>query len=872
MTTNAKVKYLKDYRQPNYWADTIELEFDVMPQITKVISHTKYRKNSAHIASSLTLNGSAKLIDIKLDNNPITDYVLQDNELTITNLPDTFILTIETEVDPFNDKSCMGLYASNGNLFTQCEPEGFRKITYYQDRPDIMAIFTTTITADSKDFPILLSNGNKISEKTLANGKTQVVWSDPYKKPSYLFALVAGKFSKIDDFIITRSGRKVNLEIYSEPASIKQCYHCLESLKRAIKWDEARFNLEYDLDTYMIVASGDFNMGAMENKGLNIFNTKYVLADSKTATDTDFINVEAVVGHEYFHNWTGNRVTCRDWFQLSLKEGLTVFRDQEFTSDLHSRPVKRIQDVKALRQLQFTEDASPLAHSVRPESYIEMNNFYTMTVYEKGAEVVRMYQTILGKSGFNLGMDLYFARHDGSAVTCEDFCMAMADANKFDLSQFMLWYSQAGTPTIKVTDSFDPNTNEYTLTIAQTIPDTPAQTNKKPMLIPVSIGLLGLNGEEMEPQLISGEVVYPDGNCVLLVKNQMDHFKFKVASKPTPSILREFSAPVIVNYAYSTEQLLTLAANDKDSFNRWEALQTLYRQTIDKLYQKRKLDEQLVDEELIEALRKTLINPNLDPSIKSLAASLPSFAELSAYFKPVDVLFMVDVINFVKSTIATKLESIWLEYYHLSQTSVYDLKEANLRSLKNTALNYLLACKNWHSYLTLAETQYLKADNMTDKFAVLVALNDLATPLRSTILAKFRDEFHSYPLVMDKWFLVQSQSQLPETLATVKNLLEHPEFDKLNPNKLYALVRAFTANPKHFHDEKGYQFIEREILRIDHFNSSVASRIAHGFSQVTSLEKKYQEIAKPVLLRILAKEEISKDVYELISKTVDQLA
>lgn len=870
MTLNATVKYLKNYQQPEYWAEHIELDFEITSKTTRVISHVKYHKNPAHIPNKLVLYGSSRLISIKLNEKELSSYQLEDEALYLGDLPESFTLTIETEIDPFSNKSGLGLYASNGNLFTQCEPEGFRKITYYQDRPDVMAKFTTTISADPRQFPILLSNGDKISEKTLPNGHKQVVWVDPFKKPCYLFALVAGKFNQINDVFITKSGRKINLEIYSEPESIDQCHYCLESLKRAIKWDETRFNLEYDLNTYMIVATSDFNMGAMENKGLNIFNTKFVLADYKTATDNDFINVEAVVGHEYFHNWTGNRVTCRDWFQLSLKEGLTVFRDQEFTSDLHSRAVKRIQDVKLLRQAQFTEDASPLAHPVRPESYIEINNFYTMTVYEKGAEVVRMYQTILGKTGFSLGMELYFARHDGCAVTCDDFCKAMADANKFDLSQFMLWYSQAGTPTLKIKDAYDNTAQEYTLTIEQHIPNTPEQSQKKPMLIPISIGLIDKNGDELNHTLIAGNVVYPDGNCVLLIKDKINSFRFKVNASPTPSLLRGFSAPVNIDYAYTDDQLLNLAANDSDSFNRWEAIQTVYRKTIKNLYQADNLTLDLIPTNLIKALERILINSKLDPSIRSLIATLPNINELITLFKPVDITRLDTVFNFFKSVIGSDLEQAWLNSYKDNITGNYDLKDANKRSLRNNSLYYLLAGKNWQSHLPLAKLQYQNADNMTDKFSVLAALNDLDTPLRIELLNNFNQEYKNYPLVMDKWFFIQSQSHLPGTLNNVIKLLNHPQFDKENPNKLYSLIRSFTSNIKEFHTQNGYEFIGKEILRIDKFNSVVASRVAQGFSQITNLDKIYQDMAQPVFNEILATENLSKDVYEIISKTSEQ--
>lgn len=872
MSNPTTIKYLKDYQHPTYLVTTTDLEFNI--QANNVIATVKssYYKNPLQAQqNSLILNGSTKLVSLKLNQQEFNSYTLINDELTLTNLPESFELTIVTEIDAFNNQSCMGLYASQGSLFTQCEPEGFRKITYYQDRPDVMAIFTTSIIADNTNYPVMLSNGNKLSEETLSDGRTKVIWHDPFKKPSYLFALVAGKFAVLEDSFTTNSGRKIQLEVYSDAESISQCSHCLASLKRAMAWDEQRFNLEYDLDRYMIVASGDFNMGAMENKGLNIFNTKYVLADSKTATDTDFINVEAVVGHEYFHNWTGNRVTCRNWFQLSLKEGLTVFRDQEFTSDLHSRAVKRIQSVKNLRQGQFPEDASALAHPIRPASYLEMNNFYTMTVYEKGSEVVRMYQTILGQAGFKKGMELYFARHDGQAVTCNEFCSAMADANKINLDQFLLWYSQAGTPTLKISDSYNAATQEYQLNIEQHTPATPDMTNKAAMLIPLELGLIAADGKELEFDLIEGEFVKPETNYVLLINQTQNIFKFKVNQQPTPSLLRNFSAPVIVDYPYTQTQLLNLAANDSNSFNRWEAIQTVYKQVIARLYASADEQAEYVPNELIAAISVTLRDENLDPSMRSLIATTPSFAELALQFKPVNVVKLTQAINYLRQRLSDALEDDFLALYQHHQTKHYDFNDAGKRALKNTALSYLLLSSNQTNYLGLVQEQYSAADNMTDKIAALNAINDLNDQLRTQLLAEFNQRYAEYPLVMDKWFMLQSQSQLPETLINVKSLIAHPQFDAHNPNKLYALIRAFTANNLLFNSSEGYRFIADEVLRIDKFNSGVASRVAQGFSIVNSLNSDYHKLARPELQRILAETSLSKDVYEIISKTINQL-
>lgn len=870
MSESIAVKYLNQYQAPLFSVLRLDLCFEIFEHKVVVSAESVYHCPIAN--TTLILAGSGKLLTLLLNQQPWSDYSLINSELSLFNLPEHFTLTIITELDPFNNKSCMGLYASQGNLFTQCEPEGFRQITYFPDRPDVLTVFTTTIIADADKYPILLSNGNLLHRETSADYKTKVVWHDPFKKPSYLFALVAGNFAVLSDTFCTSSGREVLLEVYSDAETIEQCHHCLASLKRAMAWDEQRFNLAYDLDRYMIVASNDFNMGAMENKSLNIFNAKYVIAHTQTATDSDFIAVEAVVGHEYFHNWTGNRVTCRDWFQLSLKEGLTVFRDQEFTADLHSRIVKRIEDVKALRQHQFPEDASPLAHAVRPKAYIEINNFYTMTVYEKGAEIVRMYQTILGRQGFYQGLQLYLQRHDGSAATCEDFCRAMQDANNIDLSQFMLWYSQAGTPRLKITDAYDQQQQLYTLNIEQINPEMPNQSEKQPLLIPLSIGFLNAAGQELTPQVSSGRCLSIDNNLILLIDAQYTRFQLHLTSLPTPSLGRGFSAPIIIEYPYSLLQLENLAANDSDSFNQWDVIQTLYRHSIQQIYSNNGLTTtDLTYSSLSSVFSKILSANNRDPSLMSLAVTLPSFAELSIEYQHLEVARLQQAMTSLKQQLANQFEEVWLQLYLKHQTSPYHLEDANQRALKNVALNYLMAGKNYQRYLALLSQQYYQADNMTDKFAALSAVNNCHGEIRQNLLNEFALEFKANSLVMNKWFMLQSQSLLPNTLEVVQQLLTHPQFDPQNPNQLYALIRTFTQNPLSFNSPLGYQFIADEILRIDQFNSAVAARVAQGFSSICGLSKQYHSWAIPHLQRILATLQLSADVYELISKTLAQL-
>ena len=870
-------KYLKDYAPTNYLVDTIDLTFTINDKSVSVTNISKYHKRS-DAANSLILNGSAQLDQIKLNDKKLsnTDYELKNDQLILSNAPDEFVLTITTTLDPWQNKSCMGLYASHDSLMTQCEPQGFRKITYYQDRPDLMAIFTTTIIADKDKYPVLLSNGNKIKDEINSTIRS-VTWYDPFKKPCYLFALVAGKFFILSDCYTTKSGRPIKLEIYTDDSDLQRSAHAMESLKRAMHWDETRFNLEYDLDCYMIVATNDFNMGAMENKGLNVFNTKYVLADKNTATDTDFIYIEAVIGHEYFHNWTGNRVTCRDWFQLSLKEGLTVFRDHEFTADMHSRGVKRISEVKRLRQFQFPEDSGGLAHSVRPESYIEINNFYTVTIYEKGQEVVRMYQSILGKAGFAKGLALYLHDNDGRAATCEDFCNAMARANNFDLSQFMLWYSQAGTPQLSAKGIYNSQTKQYTIEFTQTIPDTPGQTNKQPMLIPVKFGLLDRNCNELSDlKPSSGKYVIHEEGLVLLITDKVNKFIFdNIASQPIPSILRDFSAPVKLEQQYTEQDLLLLAQCDSDEFNRFEAITSIFKLKIKEIYANlvNRHTPPKLNNEFCRALRILLENDNLNPEFRALCFQLPSYGEMLTEIENINPQLLYLAINYLATEIGDALFDSWIEVYNINLTTTYDFNDHNKRSLKNTALAYLLkslACKldNQHS-LQLIETlvlgQYYNADNMTDVIGALAAINNIDINVRDEILKDFYTKWAGNELVIDKWFAVQALSNTI-TIDKLNSLMVDPAFIATNPNKIYALLRSFTINGARFHTAAGYEFIADKLVMIDKFNPQVASTLVHGFSDASHLNDECKQLARLTLKNILKQEKLSSDVNELASK------
>jgi len=872
MSLQPQVKYRSDYLPPAFLVDRVDLKFDIEDELTRVHSRLVINRNPVAVAAAdLHLDGSARLVSVVLDGQAVAPdhYRLDEASLTLFEVPDSFILEIETELQPGANTSLMGLYASNGNLFTQCEPEGFRKITFYPDRPDVMAKFTTTIVADKQKFPALLSNGNKVGEGMVDKKRRWVKWVDPYRKPSYLFAMVAGRLSALKDKFVTQSGREVALEIWVEPADQDKVAHAMASLKHAMRWDEERFGLEYDLDIYMIVAVGDFNMGAMENKGLNIFNTKYVLARQETATDADFEGVERVIAHEYFHNWTGNRVTCRDWFQLSLKEGLTVFRDQEFSADMTSRAVKRIEDVKALRAMQFPEDAGPTSHPIRPDSYIEMNNFYTMTVYEKGAEVVRMVQTMLGREGFRKGMELYFKRHDGHAVTCDDFRAAMADANGVDLDQFALWYSQAGTPVLDVSGSYDAVTQRYRLDVRQHCPATPGQEQKLPLHIPLALGLLGPDGRDLPLRLID-EAEAGASTRVLDVRAAEQCFIFAdVPSAPVPSLLRGFSAPVKLNIDLSDEQLAFLMANDSDSFSRWEAGQTLSQRLLLRLIADVKAGRELqVPASFSAAVSAVLKDHQADPAFKALMLSLPGEAELLECLDEADPDAIHRAREFVLRSLVQSLRSEWRGAYELNQMRNYQPQDAGRRELKNRALGMLCLLEDiWP--LEAAQKQFMQADNMTDQMGALLALRDREGSERTECLKQFAERWSADALVMDKYFALLASSQVPSALEHVRAALTHPAFSLKNPNKARALLGSFGRNMLHFHaqDGSGYRFIADQVLAIDAFNPQVASRMVQLFNRWKKLEPKRRALMREQLQR-LAQAKLSKDVYEIVSKNL----
>ena len=875
MAKPPKVKYRKNYTASCFLIDQVDLRFDIEVDITRVHTRLVVTRNDQVVRQSdLILDGSAALVNVTLNGarlDPGCDYTLANEKLCVRSVPDCFTLEVETEIDPAANSSLMGLYASNGNLFTQCEPEGFRKITYYLDRPDVMAKFTTTILADKQLFPVLLSNGNKVGEGMVDQHRHWVKWADPYKKPSYLFALVAGKLSARKDRFITVSGREVTLEIWTEPTDHSKTQHAMDSLKHAMRWDERRFRLEYDLDIYMIVAVNDFNMGAMENKGLNIFNTRYVLASKETATDADFHNVERVISHEYFHNWTGNRVTCRDWFQLSLKEGLTVFRDQEFGSDMRERAVNRIENVKNLRALQFPEDGGPTAHPIRPDSYIEMNNFYTATVYEKGAEVVRMYHTLLGESGFFRGMDLYFKRHDGQAVTCDDFRTAMADASGEDLDQFAFWYSQSGTPVLSITSRYDSVARSYTLNILQSCPGTPAPAQAQPLHIPLALGLLGPDGSDL-PLRLDGELEAQGSTRVLEIREEKQSFIFvDLPVEPVPSLLRGFSAPVKLEFDWQEDQLIFLMLHDSDSFNRWEAVQTLARRLFKKLLETLAAGGELkLPERFISALSSILKDPVAAPAFKALMLTLPSEAEILEMLEVANPENIHVVREFVLDGLARLLCSQWHETYERSQTHGYRPQDAGKRDLKNLSLAMLNRLHNGWS-AQAAVKQFYEADNMTDQMGAMIALRDRAGPERDDCFAAFAKRWQADALVMDKYFMLLASSQLPNTLEHVRAAMQHPAFTLKNPNKARALIGTFGTNMNFFHaeDGSGYSFIADQVLALDAFNPQVASRILNTFRQLRKLETGRQILMREQLQR-LAGQQRSQHVYEIVSKILNE--
>ena len=863
------VRYLKDYQTPAYRILETDLHFDIAEPQTVVKSRLTVEPQ--RVGEPLVLDGSAKLLSVKI-NGAAVDYVLEGETLTIADVPsERFTVEVETEILPAENKSLMGLYASGGNLFTQCEPEGFRKITFYIDRPDVMSKFTTTIVADKKRYPVLLSNGNKIDGGEFSDGRHWVKWEDPFAKPSYLFALVAGDLAVTEDRFTTMSGRNVKIEFYTTEADKPKVGFAVESLKNAMKWDETRFGLEYDLDIFMVVAVGDFNMGAMENKGLNIFNTKFVLADSRTATDTDFEGIESVVGHEYFHNWTGNRVTCRDWFQLSLKEGLTVFRDQEFSGDRASRAVRRIENIRLLRQHQFPEDAGPTAHPVRPASYEEMNNFYTMTVYEKGAEVVRMYHTLLGEEGFQKGMKLYFQRHDGQAVTCDDFRAAMADANGINLDQFALWYSQAGTPVLEAEGRL--KNNIFELTIKQTVPPTPDMADKQPMMIPVKIGLLNRNGEAVAFDYQGKRAT----EAVLLLTEAEQTFPLEgVTEAVVPSLLRGFSAPVHLNYPYSDDDLLLLLAHDSDAFTRWEAAQTLYRRAVAANLAAISDGVELPKhEKLLAAVEKVISDDLLDNAFKALLLGVPFEAELWDGAENIDPLRYHQAREALLDTLAVHFLPKWHELNRQAakqenQSYEYSPETAGWRTLRNVCRAFVLRADPAHIE-TVAEKYGEMAQNMTHEWGILSAVNGNESDTRNRLLAQFADKFSDDALVMDKYFALVGLSRRSDTLQQVQTALQHPKFSLENPNKARSLIGSFSRNVPHFHaeDGSGYRFIADKVIEIDRFNPQVAARLVQAFNLCNKLEPHRKNLVKQELQRIRAQKGLSKDVGEIVGKILD---
>ncbi len=865
------IVYRKDYQQPDYWLSHVDLDFDISTQLTRVKSRLQFASNSATSGRELVLDGKQlKTLSIRLDGRLLEahEYSVSGEQMRLNNLPSQFTLEFEVEICPASNTALEGLYQSADFLLTQCEAEGFRKITWYPDRPDVMAVFTVTISADKQLFPVLLSNGNPVSSEALDNGRQRVVWHDPYPKPAYLFALVAGDLEYIEDHFITSSGRKVTLRVYVEKENIDRCDYAMQSLIKSMRWDEQTYGLEYDLDHYNIVATNDFTMGAMENKGLNVFNTKYVLASSETATDADFQAVEGVIGHEYFHNWTGNRVTCKDWFQLTLKEGLTVYRDQEFSSDMQSRPVKLIEDVRYLRGLQYLEDAGPMAHPIRPEKYIEINNFYTNTVYRKGGQVVGMYATILGRDGFRRGMDLYFQRHDGQAVSCDDFLAAMADANGYDLSLFSRWYSQSGTPVVSAAGEYDPDSREYRLTLSQTTPATADQAEKQDLLIPFRMGLLDSNGKQMSLSLRGYE--QDAEGVLLLLKSATETFVFTgLTEAPVPSLLRGFSAPVKLNYAYSAADLALLMAHDSDDFVRWESSVRLSLMVIDELIAD---PEHTVEAGIIAAFRALLENSELDCALVAEALTLPGEDYIAEQMAVIDVEAAHRARVSMERQLGLALEhELRQRYQSLNDGSAYENNATAIgrRALKNRCLAFLAAAGD----LPLADAHLAVADNMTDTMAALKILVHAQADTAKVALVEFANRWRTDALVMGKWFALQATIPADATVESVKGLLEHPDFSLRNPNKVYALLGAFSkSNPVafHRHDGAGYRWFADQVIILDGINPQVAARMVSAFNQWQRYDLQRQELMRIELARIAAVEGLSPDVYEIVNSALSK--
>ena len=868
---------LADYTPPPFLIDTVDVDIDFRSGEAIVTAQLALRRNpAAHTPNApLVLDGEElELLRISLDGVELAPdrYRLSPGQLTLPDVPDAFRLETRTRIHPDGNTRLSGLYRSANGYFTQCEAQGFRRITWFQDRPDVMSRYTVTLHADKAALPQLLANGNPVGSGEEAGGRHWARWQDPFPKPCYLFAVVAARLDVLSDSYRTQSGRDVNLAIYVEHGKLDQCGHAMSALKKAMQWDEQTFGLECDLDIYMIVAVGDFNMGAMENKGLNIFNTKYVLARPDVATDVDYENIDRVVAHEYFHNWTGNRVTCRDWFQLSLKEGLTVFRDQQFGADVHNRSVARIREVRGLRASQFPEDNGPMVHPVRPASYIEINNFYTATVYQKGAEVVRMIQTLIGKAAFRRGMDLYFERHDGQAVTCDDFVAAMADASGVDLKQFMRWYDQAGLPHVRATGNYDVANQRYTLRLSQSCAATPGQSDKQPFHIPVIVGLVGPNGEDL-PLHMAGDSNVPTER-VLSLQSAAQEFVFeKVAVAPVPSLLRDFSAPVVLEFDYSAAELAHLLAHDSDPFNRCEAGQRLASQLIigaTAAISAGRAPSWPAD--FANAAARVLAASATDPAFAAEALTLPGEATLAEQLDVVDPDALHAARNGLRRFLTGQLAAEFRACYEsLAPKGIYkpDPQDAARRALRNVCLGYLCETDSAETR-ALAKKQFDTADNMTDQFAALSVLAQSEGEERVQAMDAFHARWKDEALVIDKWLQVQATSRRPGTLAEVERLVEHPAFDLRNPNKVYALLRAFGSNHVRFHaaDGSGYRFLAEQTRTLDGINPQVAARLARCFDRWRRFDSSRQGHARAALETLRSHKGLSRDVFEIVERSL----
>ncbi|MDF4738060.1 aminopeptidase N [Vibrio parahaemolyticus] len=868
MSQAPQAKYRKDYQAPSHTITDIDLTFDLYDNDTIVTALSKVVQKGE--STTLELDGEGlELRSVKVNGEDWAHHEVKEASLVLSDLPAEFELEIITKIDPEANTALEGLYKSGGAFCTQCEAEGFRRITYYLDRPDVLAKYTTKVIADKATYPYLLSNGNRIAQGEAENGRHWVQWQDPHPKPAYLFALVAGDFDVLRDKYTTMSGRNVDLEIFVDKGNLDRAGHAMTSLINSMKWDEERFGLEYDLDIYMIVAVDFFNMGAMENKGLNIFNSKFVLANDQTATDRDYLGIEAVIGHEYFHNWTGNRVTCRDWFQLSLKEGLTVFRDQEFSSDLGSRAVNRIDNVRIIRGPQFAEDASPMSHPIRPDKVIEMNNFYTLTVYEKGSEVIRMYHTLLGEEGFQKGMKLYFERHDGTAATCEDFVSAMEDATGVDLKQFRLWYSQSGTPTLRVNSEYNAEAKTYALTVEQFTEATQDQAEKQALHIPFDIELYDSKGQII-PLIINGESVHN----VLDIKQDKQTFVFEnVADQPVPSLLREFSAPVKLEYDYSDAELIFLMKHATNDFARWDASQMLLAKYIRKNVNNVQTGSEVqLSEDLIDAFRGVLLDENLEPAFIAQVFSLPSINEITGWYKQIDVDAVDTVLNSITVSLSAALEDELSATYHTLKQAEYTIDHAAIgkRALRNQCLQFLAHTDKGN---TLVKAQYEAANNMTDTIAAMSAANSAQLECREELMADYSDKWKHDGLVMDKWFALQGTNPAEDALEKVKATMNHEAFSLKNPNRTRSLIGSFlAANPVRFHDKSGsgYQFAGEILRQLNDSNPQVASRMIDPLLKFRKYDEARQAMIRAELEKLKAMDNLAKDLFEKVTKALDE--